>query len=294
MRPALGSRRAVALLVGPAIVVYVAVVLVPVIWSLGYTFFTGSVISGFQFSGLHNFARIFSDPAIGDALAFTLKYALVMTAGQILLGYLLALFYVFYLRRASTLIRTLVFFPVALPTVAVALLFRQLFALAPVNGLINTTLNVFGTGSISWFGDGGRAFIVIILMDLWTSMGFYAVLLYAGLIEIPAEILESARVDGVGGIRLVWNIVLPLSLPVLISSTIFAANGALKVFDSILALTDGGPGYSTTPLTIYMFRTAFAYGDYGYGSTVALLLTAICLVVTLAIVRTNRRSMFGA
>lgn len=275
-------------------VIYAAVVLVPVVWSMGYTLFTGSVISGFQYAGFSNFARIFSDPAIGDALVFTLKYAVIMTAGQILLGYLLALFYVFYLRRASTLIRTLVFFPVALPTVAVALLFRQLFAIAPANGLVNTMLNAFGADSVSWFGDGSGAFIVIVLMDLWTSMGFYAVLLYAGLIEIPTEILESARVDGVGGVRLVWSIVLPLSLPVLISSTIFAVNGALKVFDSILALTDGGPGYSTTPLTIYMFRTAFAYGDYGYGSTVALLLTVICLAVTLVIVRANRRSMFGA
>ena len=73
-------------------------------------------------------------------------------------------------------------------------------------------------------------------------MGFYAVLLYAGLVDIPEEIIESARLDGASGFRLVRHIVLPLSLPVLLSSIIFSINGTLKVFDTVLALTNGGPG----------------------------------------------------
>ena len=79
-------------------------------------------------------------------------------------------------------------------------------------------------------------------MDLWRSMGFYAVLLYAGLVDIPEDLFESARLDGASGCRLVRHIVIPLSLPVLLSSVIFSINGTLKVFDSVLALTDGGPG----------------------------------------------------
>ena len=80
-------------------------------------------------------------------------------------------------------------------------------------------------------------------------------------------------------------------MPVLLSSIIFSINGTLKVFDSIVALTNGGPGSSTTPLTLYMFRTSFAFGDYGYGSSIALLLTLLCLIVTIFIFRSSRRDL---
>lgn len=291
MRSVLGDRRAVFVLVGPALLVYSAIMLLPVLWSMGYTLFSGSVITGFTFTGFDNFARLLSDPKIGEALGFTLKYALILTVGQILVGYGLALVYVFWLRKSSALIRTLVFFPVVLPTVAVSLLFQKMFEVAPQNGLVNEFLNFFGVPSVDWFGSAGTAFFVIVLMDIWRSMGFYAVLLYAGLLDIPEDILESARLDGANGWALIRGIILPLSLPVLLSSVIFSINGTLKVFDSVLALTNGGPGSTTTPLTLYMFRTAFGYGDYGYGSTIALLLTMICLLVTVFIFRSSRRDL---
>lgn len=291
MNNVLGDKKAVVVLLGPALLVYTLAMLVPVFWSLGYTFLSGNAITGFTFAGLSNFEKLFSDPAVGEALWFTVRYAVVITAGQVFLGYFLSLLYVFALKRGSSLIRTLVFFPVVLPTVAVALLFQKMFEIAPQNGLVNSALNVFGMGSIDWFGDGTRAFWVIVIMDLWRSMGFYAVLLYTGLVDIPEDILESARLDGAQGLRLIQHIVLPLSLPVLLSSIIFSINGTLKVFDSIVALTNGGPGSATTPLTLHMFRTSFTYGDYGYGSTVALLLTILCLIVTLFIFRSSRRDL---
>lgn len=291
MNSVLGDRRAVLVFIGPALLIYSAIMLVPVLWSMGYTFFSGSVITGFTFSGLDNFSRMLSDPKVAEALVFTLKYAVILTVGQILVGYGLALIYVFWLKKASSLIRTLVFFPVVLPTVAVSLLFQKMFEVAPQNGLVNEVLNFFGAPSVDWFGSAGTAFLVIVIMDIWRSMGFYAILLYAGLLDIPEDILESARLDGASGWTLIRGIILPLSLPVLLSSLIFSINGTLKVFDSVLALTNGGPGSTTTPLTLYMFRTAFSYGDYGYGSTIALLLTMICLLVTVFIFRSSRRDL---
>ena len=88
--------------------------------------------------------------------------------------------------------------------------------------------------------------------------------------------------------KLVRHVVLPLSLPVLLSAVIFSINGTLKVFDTIVALTNGGPGSATTPLTLYMFRTSFAYGEYGYGSTVAFMLTILSLLVTVFVFRSMR------
>ncbi|MEL4317511.1 sugar ABC transporter permease [Leifsonia sp. YIM 134122] len=291
MNRVLGDWRAVTILLGPALLVYTLVMLVPILWSLGYTVFEGNPITGFTFVGLDNLAALFTDPKVGDALLFTLKYAIVLTIGQVAFGYGLSLAYVFWLRKASGLIRTLVFFPVVLPTVAVALLFQKLFEYAPQNGLVNSALNLVGIPSVDWFSTASSAFWVIIIMDIWRSAGFYAVLLYAGLVDIPEELFESARLDGASGWRLVRHIVIPLSLPVLLSSIIFSVNGTLKVFDSVLALTNGGPGNTTTPLTLYMYQTSFTYGEYGFGSSIALLLTMLCLVVTLFIFRSSRNDL---
>jgi multiple sugar transport system permease protein/raffinose/stachyose/melibiose transport system permease protein len=184
-----------------------------------------------------------------------------------------------------------VFFPVVLPTVAIALLFQRLFEAAPTTGPVNSLIMLLGGESIDWFGMPAASFWIVILMDLWRSMGFYAVLLYAGLVDIPEELIESARIDGASGWKLVRTIIIPLTLPVLLSSIIFSINGTLKVFDTVIALTAGGPGNATTPLTLYMFRTSFAYGDYGYGSTIALMLTILCLVFTVFIFRSTRRDL---
>lgn len=291
MQKVLGDKRAILVLLGPALLVYTLIMLVPVVWSMFYTVQDGNPIMGFTFNGLDNFAKFFSDPAAGDAVLFTLKYALVLTVLQVGVGYLLSLMYVFWLRRSSGMIRTIIFFPVVLPTVAVALLFQRLFEAAPTTGPVNSFLMLLGGDSIDWFGTPTASFWIIILMDLWRSMGFYAVLLYAGLVDIPDELIESARIDGASGWKLIRSIVIPLSLPVLLSSLIFSINGTLKVFDTIVALTNGGPGNATTPLTLYMFRTSFTYGDYGYGSTIALMLTVLCLLFTVLIFRSTRRDV---
>jgi raffinose/stachyose/melibiose transport system permease protein len=293
METMLRDRRAALLLVGPSLLIYSLIVLVPVVWSLVYTLFEGNVLSGFQFVGFHNFTQLVSDSSFWQALAFTVKYAVAVTIGQVGIGLLLSLLYVFYLGRASGLIRTLVFFPVVLPTVAVAQLFSKIFEIAPQYGLVNSLLQgVHLNGAIQpWLGQGGTAFWVIVIMDIWRAMGFYAVLLFAGLVDIPGDILEGARIDGASGWRLVRYVVLPLMTPILFSSLIFSINGTLKVFDSVLALTNGGPGQTTTPLTLAMFNTAFSNGQYGYGSTIATSLAILCLLVTLLIFRSARRDV---
>ncbi len=293
MEAMLRDRRAVLTFVGPALLVYTLIVLIPIIWSLGYTVFEGNVIAGFQFVGFHNYAFLISDPSFWQAFAFTVKYAVVVTIGQVGIGLLLALLYVFYLGKASALIRTLVFFPVVLPTVAVAQLFKKIFEITPQYGLVNSLLHVAHLDAWiqPWLGQGGSAFWVIVTMDIWRSMGFYGVLLFAGLMDIPSDILEGARVDGASGWRLIRYIVLPLLTPILFSSLIFSINGTLKVFDSVLALTGGGPGQLTTPLTLDMFTTSFTNGQYGYGSTLATVLAIMSLLVTLVIFRSARQDV---
>jgi ABC-type sugar transport system permease subunit len=293
MEAILRDRRAILLFVGPALLVYTLVLLGPIIWSLVYTFFAGNVIEGFTFVGLHNFGTLIHDPAFWQAFKFTVKYAIVVTVLQVGLGLGLSLLFVFYLQRGSALVRTLVFFPVVLPTVAVAQMFVKLFAIAPQYGLVNSLFHAVGMNSQvkDWVGNGATAFYVLVIMELWRSIGFYAVLLYAGLVDVPYELIESARLDGASGLRLVRHVVFPLLRPVLFSALIFSINGTLKVFDIVVALTHGGPGQATTPLTLYMFNNAFSYGEYGYASTIATALSMMCLILTLAVFGFARRDV---
>jgi raffinose/stachyose/melibiose transport system permease protein len=287
MNKVFGDRKTVLILLLPTLILYVLIKVVPVAWSLGLSFFEGNTLRGFTFVGLQNFSKFFTDPAAIQSLWVSISFAVLATIGQVTLGYLLALLYVFVLRKGSAFVRTAVFFPMVLPTVAIALLFRSLVSVGENQGPVNAVIEFFGGQSIEWLASTIGTMAVALVMTYWSSMGFYAVLLYTGLLDIPDEIIESARLDGASGLRLVRHIVVPLSLPILISSIIFSFNATLKVFDSLLALNNGGPGTSTAPLTLYMYRTAFGYAEYGYGSTIALVLTLLCLVFTLAIFRSS-------
>lgn len=288
MKSVLGDKKTIALLIIPGLLLYTLVKLVPVLWSFGLSLFSGN-LRGFDFVGTGNYERLFNDAEFWSSLGVSLRYAAVVTIGQILLGHALALFYVFVLRKASATIRAIIFFPTVLPSVAVALLFSRFFEAAPQTGPVNSVLNAFGIESVDWLAQPDSAFVVIVVMELWKSMGFFAILLYAGLLDIPEDVIESARIDGASGFRLVRTIVLPLSLPVLLSTLIFSFNITIKVFDSIFALTKGGPGVSTQPLTLYMYKSTFTFQEYGYGSTIAVVLTVICLIVTLLIFGSARK-----
>jgi len=289
MNKVFGDRKTILILLLPTLAIYILLKVVPVGWSLGLSLFEGNTLRGFEFVGLQNFATFFTDGAALQSLWVSITFAVLATIGQVTLGYLLALLYVFVLRKGSAFVRTAVFFPMVLPSVAVALLFRSLVSVGENQGPVNVVINFFGGESIEWLASTVGTMAVALVMTFWSSMGFYAVLLYTGLLDIPDEIIESARLDGAGGFRLVRHIIVPLSMPILISSIIFSFNATLKVFDSLLALNNGGPGTSTAPLTLYMYRTAFEYAEYGYGSTIAVVLTLLCLVFTLAVFRSSSK-----
>lgn len=293
MNSVLRDRKAIVLFVAPGLLLYFFILLIPIGWSVGYTFQSGSLIRGMQFTGLSNYVRLFGDPDFLASLLFSLRYTAVVTTGQIIFGFLLAMLFLFYLKRASFIVRTLVFFPVVLPTVAIAQMFSKLFEIAPQLGLVNAVFDTLGLEALvlPWLGLSHTAFIVLVIMDIWKAMGFYAVILYAGLIDIPTEVLESAQLDGARGWKLTRFIVLPLIRPILMSAVIYSLAGTLKVFDSVVALTGGGPGNSTNTLSVYMYKTSFTYSEYGYGSTLAFVLFLECLLVTLLVYRFTRKDV---
>ncbi|GGJ43010.1 carbohydrate ABC transporter permease [Deinococcus roseus] len=291
MNKTLSDWKAISLFVGPALILYLVILFVPIVSSLGLSMQEGSPITGFKYVGFANYERLIHDSQMWKALWFGTRFALFVSAGQIILGTLLALLYHFYLKHSSVLVRTLIFLPVVLPTVAVAQMFSKMFAIAPQYGLVNGLLDNLGMQSYiqPWLGQADTAFWIICIMEIWKAMGFYAILIFTGLVGIPEETIEAGRIDGAQGWNLTRFIVLPQLTPIMVASLIFSFNGTLKVFDTIVALTNGGPGTATTPLSILMYKTSFVYSEYGYGSTLALTLTLQCLVVSLLIYWRNRR-----
>ena len=144
MNKVLGNKKAISLFVVPALIIYTIIVMVPVIWSLYYSFFSGSPGLQWEFAGFDNYARLFRDKNFLNALTVNCKYVLVVTIGQVGMGLLLSLMFKFWLRRCKTIVRTLVFFPVVLPTVAVGQLFAKIYEIQPNYGLLNSILDAIG------------------------------------------------------------------------------------------------------------------------------------------------------
>ena len=287
MNKVLGNKKAITLFVLPALILYAILVLVPVVWSLYYSLYSGSPGLQWEFTGFDNYVKLFSDKNFLNSLLVNVKYVLAVTVGQVGLGLLLALMFKFWLNRCKTIVRTLVFFPVVLPTVAVGQLFAKIYEIQPNYGLLNSLLSAVGLDNLvqAWIGQESTALWALCVMDVWVAMGFYSVIFYGALLDIPDDILEAARIDGAGSFSLFRHILLPLLRPMVITCLVFSFSGTVKMFESSLALTGGGPGSATKSLSMYMYDVSFTYNNVGYGSVVAIVIFLICILGSMLINR---------
>ena len=278
----LRNRKAIAVFVLPAALVYLFSVFVPIAWSVVYSLYAGMPGLSFKFTGLLNYAKMWTDRLFLGAFWMNLEYVAIVVTGQVGLGLLLSLLFMFGIRTYKTTVRTLVFFPVVLPVVAVGQLFNKIFEITPTNGLFNSLLVLLGLkGWVQpWLGQNTTAFLALCAMDTWTAMGFYAIIFYAALMDVPQEIVEAARIDGAGGPRLLREILLPALRPITVTCLVFSFTGTLKVFESAMALTRGGPGTATKTLSMYMYDTSFLYSQYGYGSAIAVFIFIECILIS--------------
>lgn len=280
MKNVLGNKKAIALFVVPALVLYSVIVILPVIWSLYYSFYSGTPGLKWEFSGLKNYVMLFNDKNFISALWVNIRYIAVVMVGQVGLGLCLALMFQFWLKKFKTIVRTLVFFPVVLPTVAVGQLFAKIYEIQPNYGLLNSLLDTLGLDKLiqPWIGQASTALGSLCVMDIWVAMGFYSVIFYGALLDIPGDIIEAARIDGCNGWNLFKRILAPLLKPVTISALVFSFSGTVKMFESALALTNGGPGNATKSLSMYMYNVSFSYSKVGYGSVIAIVIFLICVI----------------
>lgn len=280
MKKVLGNKGAIGLFVIPALILYTVIVMVPVVWSFYYSFYNGNPGLNWEFVGFDNYLKLFKDKNFINALTVNAKYIAVVTIGQVGCGLMLALMFKFWLKRCKAFVRTLVFFPVVLPTVAVGQLFAKIYEIQPNYGLLNSFLSAIGLQDLvqPWIGQSSTALWCLCIMDIWVAMGFYSVIFYGALLDISDDILEAAKIDGAGSFALFKQILLPLLRPMIITSLTFSFSGTVKMFESAMALTNGGPGNATRSLSMYMYDVSFTYYKVGYGSVISLVIFVICVL----------------
>ncbi|WP_337104140.1 carbohydrate ABC transporter permease [Paenibacillus sp. YIM B09110] len=230
------------------------------------------------FVGLDNFKQIFTGDANFTSSAwFTIKYAVLYIIIVNVLAILLAVILDMKL-KSSTWLRAAFFIPYILSLVIVGFIWKFIF-MQGFESLYNST--GWGVFNLSWLGEPGLAFVSILLVSVWQSIGFYLVIYIAGLQSVPDDLKEAATVDGAGPVRQFFSITLPLLAPSITISVFMALTNSIKVFDVILSLTGGGPGGTTYSIAYDIYRDTFQNNLYGYGTAKALILFVAVLLVTI-------------
>lgn len=290
MNKVLGNKKAIALFTLPAVILFTCLVFIPLIWSLVYSFFSGQPGLDFKFDGIQNYLRIFTDKTLWVTVKNNLIYVVVVGGMQIVLGFLIAMLINFGVKKHQNLVRSLLFIPVVLPGVAVAQMFLKIYAITPQYGLLNSFLDAVGLHSMvrAWTGDPKTAMLSLIIMDIWKAVGMYVLVFYSGIIELPEDSIEAARIDGATTWQIITKIQIPQLKPVFRMALVICITACFKVYDSPVALTGGGPGTATMMPSMYMYSTAFNYGQFGYGSVLSLIILVECAIFTFVIGRIFR------
>jgi len=230
-----------------------------------------------RFVGLENYARALGSPSFWHALRTTVIFVVGTLPVTLTLAYFVAAL-LGRIRRAQSFFRAAIFFPATLSMVVIALVFKSLYA---EDGLLNGWLAASGLPRVHWLQDVRTALPSIMLMDIWASVGYYAILILAGRKTLPAEQLEAARLEGLSAWQVERRIVFPHLRPVLLFVVLLNTIRSFQIFIEVFVLTRGGPLESTLTLVYHLYERAFYHFEMGYASAIAYLLLALVGVVLL-------------
>jgi len=225
--------------------------------------------------GLDNYARALTSPAFWHALRTTAIFVVGTLPVTLTLAYVVAAL-LSRLRRGETFFRAAIFFPATLSMVVISLVFKSLYA---EQGLLNGWLSAIGAPPVHWLQDPRLALPSIMAMDVWASVGYYAILILASRKTLPVEQLEAARIEGMSALTIERRIVLPHVRPVLLFVVLLDTIRSFQIFIEVFVLTRGGPLDSTLTLVYHLYERAFYHFEMGYACAIAYLLLALVGVI---------------
>ena len=277
-------------LVLPSLAVLAIVVGYPIVYTLVLSFQDYNLIGGAapRFVAGANYQKLVADPIFRQALVNSAMYTFGSVAVSALLGLALALLTEGFIGRHGRLLRALLLTPWAVPFVVVAFLFRYMYL--QNGGAINAALLAIGAidAPISWLNVASLAMPAVMVANIWAMTPFFFLLSSAALAGIPSEVLESARVDRARGLTMIFRIKLPFVRNALMVGSLLMTISNFNDFAKIWAMTQGGPGYSTTTLVVYVYRQAFENFSFGYASAIGVVWLALLLVFAIVYVRSIR------
>jgi multiple sugar transport system permease protein len=268
--------------VAPAVAVLLALSVYPLIFAVKVALTNSSGTLG-----LDNFTRLASDRVFAAAALQTVAFTAVASVIDFTLGLGLALL-IDSLGRARSLFRAGIMVPMLLPPVVAAVVWRLIYN--PQFGVLNLTLRRLGlnTATLTWTNGERSALLSVIAVDVWEWTPFIFLLLSAGLQAIPAEPLEAALIDGASWWQRLRDVTLPLLKPAIVLALLLRAMDLVRIFDQIFILTQGGPGTATETVSLYIYRTAFRFSNFGYAAAMSFVLLIATMLFSRALLRVMR------
>lgn len=257
----------------PALAIYAVFFLYPIVTSLYYSMTVWNFDTA-KFTGLDNYKMFFSEISLSSSIVHTLIYAFLTSGLKVVLAFFIAIFLCTEIRSRG-FIRSAVFFPNLVSTMAVGLTFSYL--MHPTKGLINVVLTGLGLSAVNFLGDQNLALYSIIATDVWKGLSISVVIYIAGIQSIDSTYFEAAEIDGANGWQKIRYITLPLVASAQNSIIILSLIGGLRSFDLIWAMTGGGPGFATDVMASVIYKQ-YAYGFYGLstaGNVIMLILISL-------------------
>ncbi len=280
MNKVMSNKWVITIYILPALLLVGVLIFIPLLLSGYYGLMDWNGISAMEFIGLENYITAIQDVKFWESAWHSLLLALFSTLS--LVGYLAISVILASRIKGSDLLRKIYLVPMLLSSVAIAQLWIKVFN--PTNGMLNSVLMTIGfENPPAWLAEPSIVLFAIFVPILWQYAGFYILIYYAALKNIPETIIEAARIDGATPLQIAFRIKVPLIMTVIKVTIVLAIVGSLKYFDLIYVMTGGGPNGASEVMASYMYKLAFSSNDFGYGSAIGFLLLIITLIVTIII-----------
>jgi len=262
----------------PATFVYLFFAVIPFLDNMILSFQSWNGFSPRFFVGLDNYIDSFKDANFLLAIKNSVYLGVVSSLISVMVGVLFAWLLLYVGRRSGSFFRTILFSPSMIPAVITALIFS--FVFEPEIGILNQLLRLMNLGGLqkAWLTNRATVLNSLLFVSAWKQVGLTMVLCFAGMQAISTSLLESARIEGAGDWIIFRKIILPLIMGFVQLSAIFALMSGLKIYDTVLALTNGGPGKFSVVMPMWIMQNAFSFNRYGYGAAMSVVFVVIVLI----------------
>ena len=265
----------------PAFIVYSVIVMVPILVSIYYSCLDWNGIGKKTFVGFNNYIKLFGDSVFRQAFGNNIIYIVIVMVLQLGFGFIIAVLLT-YLKKGRGFIQTVYYIPSVITVSAISQLFTGFYSYEPL-GLFNIFRKMLGMEPIAFLSEYKTVLWAVASVEGWQYIGIYMIIFYSALVSVSPDILEAARIDGATELQILVKIRIPAIANVIMLSCILSLVGALRGFAAPMNMTKGGPNHRSEILATYMYKKAFTSRDYGYGSTIAVIIVILSIIGVLLI-----------